>query len=202
MKILVFSTFIFLVGLKSNDHKNHLAFKTGDIIFQTSNSIQSTAIQLATKSTYSHCGIIVNKGNKLFVYEAVEPVKITAFDQWIKNGKKGKFVVKRLKKREQYITKNEDIKLINNLNIYLNKHYDIYFNWSDDQLYCSELVWKVYNKTFNLELGKLQKLKEFDLTHPKVAAIVKKRYRNKIPYEESVISPVRIFESDLLDIVK
>ena len=32
--------------------------KDGDLIFQTSLSQQSKAIQLATKSKYSHCGII------------------------------------------------------------------------------------------------------------------------------------------------
>jgi hypothetical protein len=32
--------------------------KNGDLIFQTSTSKQSKAIQLATDSKYSHCGII------------------------------------------------------------------------------------------------------------------------------------------------
>src|SRR5437016_1986874 len=37
-------------------NKNEI--RTGDIIFQTSLSSQSKAIQLATHSEYSHCGII------------------------------------------------------------------------------------------------------------------------------------------------
>ena len=51
--------------------------REGDLIFQTSLSGQSRAIQLATHSQYSHCGIIHLKGTDYFVYEAVEPVKWT-----------------------------------------------------------------------------------------------------------------------------
>jgi hypothetical protein len=45
--------------------------KDGDIIFQTSLSNQSKAIQLATKSKYSHCGIIFKNENGFYVLEAV-----------------------------------------------------------------------------------------------------------------------------------
>ncbi|MES2797692.1 MAG: hypothetical protein V4683_17115 [Bacteroidota bacterium] len=37
--------------------------KNGDLIFQTSLSGQSKAIQLATNSKYSHCGLIYKDGN-------------------------------------------------------------------------------------------------------------------------------------------
>jgi hypothetical protein len=49
--------------------------KNGDLIFQASLSQQSKAIQVATHSKYSHCGLIFKDGNNLFVFEAVEPVK-------------------------------------------------------------------------------------------------------------------------------
>ena len=55
--------------LSSND-----ALKDGDIIFQTSLSNQSKAIQLATNSKYSHCGIIYKSGNDFYVFEAIQPV--------------------------------------------------------------------------------------------------------------------------------
>jgi hypothetical protein len=78
------------------------------------------------------------------------------------------------------------------------KNYDPYFNWSDDCIYNSELVWKIYYEAAGLEIGKLQKLKEFDLTNPVVADKVKERYGNNIPLNERVISPGRMFESELL----
>ena len=59
----------------------------GDIIFHTSLSNQSKAIQLATKSKYSHCGIIYKLNDKYYVFEAVQPVKLTSLDDWIARGK-------------------------------------------------------------------------------------------------------------------
>src|SRR5687768_3065271 len=41
----------------------------GDIIFQTSKSNQSKAIQLATGSKYSHMGILYKVDGNFFVYE-------------------------------------------------------------------------------------------------------------------------------------
>jgi hypothetical protein len=69
----------------------------GDIIFQTSLSSQSKAIQLATKSKYSHVGIIFKEKGKFYVFEAAKTVKMTPLDEWIKRGKDEKYVIKRLK---------------------------------------------------------------------------------------------------------
>ena len=46
-------------------------FKEGDLIFQVSQSNQSPFIQLATNSPWSHCGVIVEKGGKVYVLEAL-----------------------------------------------------------------------------------------------------------------------------------
>ena len=51
---------------------------------------------------------------------------------------------------------------------YLGKDYDAQFDWSDKKIYCSELVWKVYYHSLNLELGELQKLSSFNLSNPAV----------------------------------
>lgn len=72
-------------------------FKNGDLIFQTSLSSQSRPIQIATKSKYSHCGIIFMQNKEYYVFEALQPVKYTKLDDWIKRGQNQQFVVKRLK---------------------------------------------------------------------------------------------------------
>ncbi|MFN6379265.1 MAG: YiiX/YebB-like N1pC/P60 family cysteine hydrolase [Flavobacteriales bacterium] len=56
--------------------------KDGDLIFQTSLSEQSKAIQLATNSRYSHCGIVYNDNGQFYVFEAIQPVTTTALDKW------------------------------------------------------------------------------------------------------------------------
>ena len=170
----------------------------GDIIFQTSKSSQSKAIQRATKSTYSHMGIIYQINGKYFLYEAVEPVKSTPLAQWIKRGENSHYVIKRLKDRNEILT-NEKLKKMKSLGEkYKGKNYDLYFEWSDNRIYWSELVWKIYKEAVNIELGKLQELREFDLTSETVKSIMKKRYGTHMPLDEKVISPAAMFNSDEL----
>ena len=78
------------------------------------------------------------------------------------------------------------------------KQYDLFFGWSDDKIYCSELIWKIYKRGAGIEVGKLEKLRDFDLSAPSVQKIMKQRYGSKVPMDETVISPVSIFKSDLL----
>jgi len=78
--------------------------KNGDLIFQTSLSGQSKAIQLATNSKYSHCGIVYTDNGQFYVFEAIQPVKTTPLDKWIARGKDGHFVIKRLKNADQVLT--------------------------------------------------------------------------------------------------
>lgn len=176
-------------------------FKNGDIIFQTSVSSQSKAIQLATKSKYSHCGIIFKERNEFYVYEAIQPVKKTPLKKWIARGKNGKYVVKRLK-NDQILTEKTLSKMREVGQKFSGKNYDLTFEWSDDKIYCSELIWKIYKRATGIEVGKLEKLKDFDLSNPIVQKKMKERYGNNIPKNELVISPVSIFNSNLLKTVR
>jgi uncharacterized protein YycO len=45
----------------------------------------------------------------------------------------------------------------------IGKDYDFAFGWSDDKIYCSELIWKIYKQATGIEIGKLEKLGNFDL---------------------------------------
>ncbi|TAG00353.1 MAG: YiiX family permuted papain-like enzyme [Cytophagia bacterium] len=174
-------------------------FKNGDIIFQISLSGQGKAIQLATKSNYTHCGLIVEKNNQFYVFEAETHVKAIRLKKWIERGKNQHFVVKRLKNAEKILTKTMIENITKQILKYNEKQYDIYFSWSDEAMYCSELVWKIYQKATGIEVGNLQKLKDFDLTSNEVKQKLKERYGNNIPLEEKVISPESIFKSDKLE---
>lgn len=78
------------------------------------------------------------------------------------------------------------------------KPYDLTFEWSDQRIYSSELVWKIYDRALGIQVGKLQKLKEFSHSDPVVAKKTKERNGSKIPPEDPVISPAAIFRSDKL----
>jgi uncharacterized protein YycO len=170
----------------------------GDIIFQSSQSNQCKAVKLATHSEYSHVGMITFINGKSFVLEAVEPVRTTGLATWIAHGTGSHYTVMRLKNRTAEIA-NSEISVAQALaKKMLGIHYDLYFNWSDDQLYCSELIWKIYKRGYGVELCSLRKMKDFDLTSPEVKAIMKQRYGNNPPLEEDVVAPSDLSNSALL----
>ncbi|HMC01831.1 MAG TPA: YiiX family permuted papain-like enzyme [Flavobacteriaceae bacterium] len=172
--------------------------QNGDIIFQTSKSSQSKAIQLATNSNYSHMGIIYKIDGQYFVYEAVQLVKLTPLTEWINRGENGHYVIKRLENGDQVLTSSTLTKIKQIGEQFKGKPYDIYFEWSDDKIYCSELVWKIYKQAADIEIGQLEKLSDFDLTDDVVKAKMKERYGDNIPMDEKVISPAEMFNSDKL----
>jgi len=188
-------------SFKKSHATNTVELKTGDIIFQSSVSPQCKAIQLATHSEYSHCGMIIKNNDACYVLEAVQPVRYTPYDQWIARGKGGHFAIRRLKNAEQVLTNDVVEKMKQAGKSFEGKNYDIYFNWSDENIYCSELVWKVYKQSTGLEIGKLEKLKDFDLSSKIVQQTLNERYGKQVPYNDLVISPASIFRSELLTTV-
>ncbi|GAB3844793.1 YiiX family permuted papain-like enzyme [Hymenobacter terrigena] len=170
----------------------------GDLIFHTSQSAQSRAIQLATHSAWSHCGILYRQAGQWQVFEAVQPVKLTPLADWVARGQGGHFVTKRLRDAEAVLTHAALARLKAAGQPLLGHNYDLYFGWSDDRIYCSELIWKVYERGLGRRLGQLQHLRDFDLSHPAVQAKLRERYSNNLPLNETVISPASIFNSSEL----
>ncbi len=179
-------------------YAGNFIFREGDLVFQTFPSPQSMAIQLATKSQYSHMGILLNHNGKLMVYEAVGPVKFTPIDDWIKRDRDRHMVVRRLKNADSLLTRVNVKKLETVASTFEGKPYDFVFNWSDEKIYCSELVWKVFDRALKIDIGKLRKLKDFDLSSPEVQTKLKERYPDALPLEETVVSPQDVFQSPLL----
>lgn len=201
MKKAILCLFFCLASLMGCQNNETIKLQDGDIIFHTSTSSQSKAIQAATHSKYSHMGLIYRENNEIYVFEAVQPVKLTPLQDWIKRGKGRHYVVKRLKDSDKILTPAVIQKMKEEGQKYLGKSYDVYFEWSDERIYRSELVWKIYKNVLNIELGKLQRIRDFDLSHPEVKAIMKERYGDNIPFEELVISPEQIFKSNWLETV-
>jgi cell wall-associated NlpC family hydrolase len=178
---------------------NAAALRDGDIIFQTSRSGQSLAIQRATHSPYSHVGIVFLRDGKPFVLEAGATVRYTPLDAWTTRGSGGHYVVRRLKRA---LTPAEITKLRNAAAKFVGKTYDLYFEWSDERIYCSELVWKIYQRALGIQLGELAKLRTFDLSDPAVQAKMRERYGTQVPLDEPVISPGAQFDATLLETVE
>lgn len=167
--------------------------KEGDVIFQTSNSGQSLAIQMSTNSKYSHCGILFKEGENWMVYEAVQPVKKTPLTAFIDRGDDGLFSITRLNETDM-LSKEKIQKMKMFFSEVEGKDYDIYFDWSDKRWYCSELVWKMYNEV-GIKISEFEKFGDFDLDHPVVQEIVEARFPQGPPLDETVITPKGIHAS-------
>jgi hypothetical protein len=169
------------------------AVQDGDLIFHTSGSSQSVAIQRATHSPYSHMGMILHRRGRPYVFEAVSTVRYTPLDQWTARGQGGHYVVKRLRDAQHVLTPATIAKLRSAAESFERRPYDLTFEWSDTRLYCSELVWKVYDRAVGVQIGSLQRLRDFDLSDPEVRGRMQQRYGSRIPLDERVISPAAMF---------
>lgn len=187
-----------LLKIELSEQVDFNELQNGDIIFQGSLAWQSKAIALATNSKYTHCGIIFKKGNKYFVYEAVLFVKLTPLAKWINHGVNGFYVVKRLKNANIVLTPVTLDKMLIEGKKMKWKIYDLTFKWNDKKMYCSELVWKIYQRATGIEIGKLKNISEFNLEDKIVKKMMSERFGNKTPMDELIISPKAIYDSELL----
>lgn len=193
MKIFTPLLFFILLSCQSSAQQ----FKDGDIIFQSSYSQQSAAIEEATNSPYSHCGIIFFENGIPYVYEAVQPVGKRTLTDWIESGVNGIYVVKRLKD-STIIGKNELMAMKKYALSQFGKNYDAVFQWSDKEMYCSELVYKCYLNACQIKLTSPKPLRDFNIDGPLVRKVMKQRYGNEIPYDEPMVSPDQLFQSTQL----
>lgn len=107
----------------------------------------------------------------------------------------------RVKRYRTQLTVTQQQKLVQQAETYLNQPHDVYFEWSGNAVYCSELVWKTYKKALAIEVAPLDKLSSFDLGHPRVKALMKQRYGQHIPLNDMVIaSRVRFNSEQLIDV--
>ncbi len=171
----------------------------GDIVFHESTSRQSPIIKLAQHSRWTHCGIVFHIGDKAYVYEAVEPVKYTPLNDWIARGKDGVYCAKRLDNPLPASTV-EKMKAVGAK--YKGKHYDTLFQWSDNKMYCSELIWKIYFQGADIELCAPEQFSDFHISNPIVKKLINERYGDKFDPSEQLVSPKALYNSSLLKEVR
>jgi hypothetical protein len=182
------------ISASATTHLDQL--QEGDILFTGSKQGQARAIIGATGSSHTHCGIAVMHQGRLMVLEAVQPVRFTPLDRFIAAGSPGSFSARRYtgaitpeayrKAREWALSQ-------------IGRDYDGLFAWSDDRMYCSELVWKIYQKA-GVELCQPRKFRDYNLRHPEVVKLINQRYggMSRVPLDEKVVAPSDLAASPLL----
>ncbi len=167
--------------------------REGDVIFQTSLSQQSPLIKMGTRSTITHCGIVVMKDGKPYVLETQKTLVLTPLKKFIARGKDSKYWHKR--------PKLDNIKI--KYSGYLDKPYDLAFKFDNAKFYCSELIYDVYLNQLGVELCKPKTIDDYLIlgAHriPKIKRAMKKR---GITMEQYAVAPVDVFNSKELKFVK
>ncbi len=175
----------------------------GDIIFIHSGSSQASAIEEVMGSSWTHVGVVFKKDSSWFVAEAAASVSLTPLEKFIEKSRDGGFEVKRLKDWRARPAAKDLARLKKRLSDDLGKKYDIYFEWSDKTLYCSEYVWKAYHSALrgHPDLSKPQKFSDLKLDGPLAKELIAKRYKaagKELNMNEPIVTPLALFNSDLL----
>lgn len=187
--------FVFISLTISSCGQKSTVPQDGDIVFHESTSRQSPIIKLAQHSKWTHCGIVFHIGDKAYVYEAVAPVRYTPLKDWVARGKDGVYCAKRLKSPLS-ASSIEKMKTVSAK--YKGKHYDTLFQWSDNRMYCSELIWKIYFEGAGIEVCKPNHFSDYSISLPRVKKLIKERYGDKFDPSEQIVSPQALFKSKLL----
>lgn len=173
-----------------------LPLKEGDVVFSSSPHGQGRAIVDATASRYTHCGVVILKEGRLMVLEAVQPVGLTTLEKFASHSAPGTFMARRLKAPlapgALHAARAWG-------EAQIGKDYDSHFRWDNERLYCSELVWKFYEKA-GVRLCQPRKFQDYRLDHPSVIQVIDQRYGGieKLPKDENVVAPSDLAVSTLL----
>jgi hypothetical protein len=149
--------------------------KTGDIVFQKTETSASDAIMLASGTQYTHVGIVeIDSTGSANVIEAVGPVRAVPFNQWIRNGDDGRITIKRIKGLSEEDAKKATARARH----YLGRPYDHFFYEARDQIYCSELVYAAFKEGANRDVGRVEKVSELNIDTGAAQKLIKQRWKS------------------------
>lgn len=191
---LLLTICLFLTGCASANARTSYSPQEGDILFQSLPHMPVIdAIEGCTRSPYSHCGIVTNKGGTWQVLEAIGPVKLTRLDRWIGQGRDEAFAVCRLKACFQ----PKVGAMIAAAEKFIGLPYDIQYELDDEKIYCSELIYKGFKAATGQSLGKIVKLGELDWK-PHVQ-VIRAIAGDPIPLEREIITPRDLAKAEQLE---
>lgn len=183
--------------------------KEGDLVFQDLDcGPLCDAIEAVTEGyqgrDFSHVAIIIKENKRLRAIEAIgSEVRTISIDSlFLRAPLKNKYLIMRLNDEYQYLAKD----ISKNSLKYIGKKYDDRFIMNNDSLYCSELVYEVYNSSIKGE--KIFHLQEMTYKDPATNKFFEawidyyKSLKSFIPEGLPGINPGLISRSPYLHIVE
>ena len=164
----------------------------GDVVFQAlpGGGMLVRVIEGVSESEYSHCGVVLKEDGGWVVIEAIGEVRTTPLFEWIRRGRSaGWFAAYRLK--PEYRKNIPAFRA--ELEKFIGVPYDYHYGMSDDEIYCSELVFTAYRNATGEQLGELKKLK--DLNWKPFEADIKEIEGGPVPLEREIITPKNLSEA-------
>lgn len=168
--------------------------QSGDLVFQRSRSPQSRVIAEVTGSPWTHVGIVFERQGTLWVLEAVEPVRWTRFTAWQRRGRGREFAVRRAR---EPLDAAALAGLLAEGERFVGRAYDARFEWNDDRLYCSELVWLVFERALQIRLVEPERWRDLRLSSS-ARRLARSRLGRLPPADGELVTPVALMESERL----
>jgi uncharacterized protein YycO len=181
------------MGVSAATQPPEVSFQNGDVVLQASKSERSALIRKASRSPYSHVGIVEVANDGVFVIEAIQPVSRTPLAAWIKRGDGGWVTVLRARGLDEAARR----RVVRAAKKELGKPYDAKYQWDDEKLYCSELVVKAFARGADLSIGKQEQVKDLALTPAELAFAAKKG----VPGTQSLVTPGSLAEDDAFELI-
>jgi hypothetical protein len=175
-------------------HLLRYAPREGDVVFQSlPPGDLVSAIEGITGSPFSHCGVVMRDSDgRWVVHEAIGVVRLTPLYLWIVRGRGARIDTWRLREAGAF----EAEKLRAALGRHTGKPYDYRYAPGDEEIYCSELVFKAYRDAAGVELGTWEKLG--DLNWRPFEKFIREMESGALPLERPMVSPVSVTRSALL----
>jgi len=130
-------------------------YQVGDMIMQSDEFKSAAGIKILSGSKFNHVGIVVEKNGQLYVAEALGRVVYTDIDDYIDRGEDHVHI-----RLDEDLSESDKTKISSAVRKYIGKRYDAALSWSDDRMYCSELVQKVYKDALDIEVANERKIKQ------------------------------------------
>jgi len=202
LSIVIMSSMLYLTSSiippeekKDKKASGQISFRDGDVVFQRTSGELSDKIKAITGSPFTHCGLIVIRDKEVLVLEAGDQVQLTPVKKWVRGGVEKKFALT----RPGDLIEETLLKITGSGKKLLGRPYDYKYGWDDENIYCSELIYKSFKRGAGIELCPFVALK--DLNYQGHEDFIRKLMDGKLPLDRKMIIPVDVYRSRELKLI-